>query len=111
MALPAANGHHSILAYRRVLAPNGRYVCSGGSMTQVFQGLLLGPLLSAFGSKKLSTMAAAANSRDLTQIKELVENGKIRPVIDRMYPLNEAAEAFRYLGEGHAHGKVLIKIE
>ena len=63
------------------------------------------------GSKKLGSMTAKPNPKDLVFMKELLEAGKVKPVIDRRYPLSEAAEALRYLGEGHARGKVVITVE
>ncbi len=104
----AANGYHPILDYRRALSPNGIYVVLGGSMAQIFQGMLLGPLLSWTGSKKMGSMMTHSNQTDLVFLKELLEAGKIVPVIDRRYPLSEVAEAIKYLAEGHAQGKVVI---
>jgi NADPH:quinone reductase-like Zn-dependent oxidoreductase len=60
------------------------------------------------GSKKMGGLAAKVVQKDLAYIKGLLEAGKIRPVIDRRYPLSEVPEALRYLGEGHALGKVVI---
>jgi NADPH:quinone reductase-like Zn-dependent oxidoreductase len=107
----AANGYHSILAYKRALNDRGTYVMTGGSMAQMFQALLLGPLISLTGGKRMVSLAAHANQRDLAFIAELFEAGKLKPVIDRRYPLNEAAEAIRYLEEGHARGKIVINVE
>ncbi len=107
----AANGYHSIFEYRRALSPKGIYVMAGGSVAQIFQGLLLGAWLSKTGGKKLGPMSANSNQKDLLFIKELLEAGKISPVIDRRYPLSEAAEALRYLGAGHAKGKVIITMD
>ena len=104
------NGYHPLPAYKRALAPGGIYVMAGGSPAQMFQALLLGPWLSMTGGKKLGAVSAKANQKDLTTIKELLEAGKVVPVIDRCYPLSEAAEAFRYLGAGHARGKVVITV-
>ncbi len=106
----AANGHRPIGDYRRALAPGGVYVVSGGSMTQIFQGMLLGPLLSRFGDKRMGNLAATPNAHDLTTVGEWLEKETIRPVIDRCYPLEETAEAFRYLEREHARGKVVITI-
>jgi NADPH:quinone reductase-like Zn-dependent oxidoreductase len=106
------NGYHSILDYRRALAPRGRYVAIGGSMSQVLQGMLVGPVLSMIGHKKISFMGIARpNQKDLVTVKELVEAGKVAPVIDRSYPLAEAAKAIRYLAEGHATGKVILNVD
>lgn len=104
----AANGYHPILDYRRALSPGGIYVVLGGSMAQVFQGPLLGPLMSRIGSKKMGFMLAHKNQKDLVFMRELLEAGKVVPVIDRCYPLSEVAEAIRYLAEEHAQGKVVI---
>jgi NADPH:quinone reductase-like Zn-dependent oxidoreductase len=107
----AANGYHPILDYRRALSPSGIYVVLGGSMAQIFQGLLLGPLLSRVGSKKMGNMLAHSNQEDLVFMGELLEAGKVVPVIDRCYPLSEVAKAIRYLVEEHAIGKVVITLE
>lgn len=106
----AANGSRPIGDYRRALAPGGVYVVSGGSMTQIFQGILLGPVLSRFGDKRMGNLAASPNAQDLATVGEWLEKGTIRPVIDRYYPLAEAAEAFRYLEQEHARGKVIITV-
>ncbi len=104
----AANGYHSISDYKRALSPRGIYVMTGGSMVQIFQSMLLGPWISMIGSKKMGSLMAKPNKKDLAYIKGLLETGKVVPVIDRRYPLGEAAEALRYLEEGHARGKVVI---
>lgn len=104
----AANGYHPISAYRRALKPGGIYVMAGGSMAQIFQALLLGPWISMAGRKKMGALTAKPNKNDLLVIRELLEAGKVAPVIDRQYPLSEVADALRYLGEGHALGKVVI---
>ncbi len=107
----AVNGYHPLSDYKRALSPGGRYVCAGGSMAQIFQALLLGAWLSRTGDKKLGSMGVAKpDQKDLVFMKELLEAGKIIPVIDRCYPLSEAAEAIRYLEEEHAQGKVVITV-
>jgi NADPH:quinone reductase-like Zn-dependent oxidoreductase len=107
----AANGYHPIWAYKRALTPKGRYVMTGGSMAQFGQAVLLGPLLSMTGKNKMGNMLARPNQKDLAFIKELLEAGKVKPVIDRRYPLREVPMAIRYLGEGHAKGKIVITVE
>ena len=107
----AANGYRSLSAYKRALTPKGIYVMAGGSMAQIFQAMLMGSWMSETGGKKMGGVSAKRSQKDLVIIKELVEAGKVVPVIDRCYPLNEAAEALRYLGEGHARGKVVITVE
>jgi NADPH:quinone reductase-like Zn-dependent oxidoreductase len=106
----AANGYHPILEYRRALGPKGIYVMAGGTLAQIFQGMLLGPWISMAGGKKMGGVSAKVSQKDLVYLKGLLEAGKIRPVIDRRYPLREVPEALRYLGEGHARGKVVISM-
>jgi len=105
-------GHHSIFDYKRALSPKGIYAIVGGSRATIFQAVFLGPLISMTGSKKMGLMAWKPNKKeDLDFIIELIEAGKVVPVIDRCYPLSEAAEALRYFEEGHPRGKVVIIME
>jgi NADPH:quinone reductase-like Zn-dependent oxidoreductase len=106
----AANGYHPIWAYQRALNPQGIYVMSGGSMAQMFQAMLLGPWLSRNGRQKMGNLLARPNQKDLVCMKELLEGGKVVPVIERRYPLRETAEAIRYVEEGHTRGKVVITV-
>jgi len=106
-----ANAHHSVFDYRRALSPNGVCVLVGGSMARIFQSMLMAPLVSRMGRKKMRFFIANMNQKDLVFLKELLEAGKIVPVIDRRYPLSEAAEALRYLEERHARGKIVISVE
>lgn len=106
----AANGYHSIFAYERALKPGGVYVMAGGRAAQMAEALLLGGLVSARGDKKMGSMTAQVSQKDLMLIAQLLETGKIKAVIDRCYPLSQTADALRYLGEGHARGKIVISI-
>lgn len=106
----AANGYHPISAYKRALRPEGIYVVSGGSTAQMFEAMLLGPWMFMTGSRKLGNLAAKPNKKDLSFMKELIEVGKVIPVIDRCYPFSEIPEALRYLEEGHAQGKIVISL-
>lgn len=106
----AANGYHTLGQYRRVLRPHGIYVMIGGTNAQIFQALLLGPLLSMMGRQQFKTVVAKPNRADLDLMRALVEEGKVTPMIDRRYPLSEVAEAIRYLERGHAQGKVVINV-
>jgi len=107
-----ANGHHSLSDYKRALSPEGIYVCTGGTMAQIFESIFMGPLMSRNGDKKMGNMGVAKPDRnDLAFLAELLEASKVVPVIDRRYPLNQVPEALRYLGEGHARGKVVITVE
>ncbi|MFC1524590.1 NAD(P)-dependent alcohol dehydrogenase [Thermodesulfobacteriota bacterium] len=100
---------HSIFAYKRALSPKGAYVMVGGSMTHIFQTLILGSLISMTGTRKMGILGAKAN-KDLAVMIEMMESGKVVPVIDKQYPLSEVPEALRYLGAGHAKGKVVITV-
>jgi NADPH:quinone reductase-like Zn-dependent oxidoreductase len=106
----AANGYHPLSAYERALKPQGIYVMAGGTFSQIFQSMLLGPRKSKPGGKKMGGVSAKASQGDLLILKEMIEAGEITPVIDRRYPLSETAEALRYLGDGHARGKVIITV-
>jgi NADPH:quinone reductase-like Zn-dependent oxidoreductase len=106
----AVNGYHPLAAYKRALTPQGRYIMAGGTMRQIFEVTLLGPRLSEVGGRKLGGVPARVDREDLETLRELLEAGQIRPVIDRRYPFEETAEALRYLGTGHARGKVVIQV-
>lgn len=107
--LLAINGNRRLLEYRRALKPKGKYVMVGGSIAQIFKSLLLGWLLS-FGSRKMYSLAAKSNQKDLEFVTSLAADGIIKPVIDRFYTLEQVAEAVRYVSEGHASGKVIVKV-
>jgi len=104
----AANGYHPLSAYKRALAPQGIYVMAGGTFPQIFQSMLLGQRNSKSGCKKMGGVSAKQSQSDLLVLKALLEDGKIVPVIDRRFLLSETADAVRYLGTGHARGKVVI---
>jgi NADPH:quinone reductase-like Zn-dependent oxidoreductase len=106
----AANGYHSLSDYKRALTPKGIYVMAGGSKAQIFQAMLLGPLMSIFGGRKIGGVSSIPNQADLVFVRGLLEAGKIKPVIDKRFPLSDTAEALRYLGTGHAQGKVVITV-
>jgi NADPH:quinone reductase-like Zn-dependent oxidoreductase len=106
----AANGYHSLGDYKRALAPGGIYVMAGGKTRQIFDVILLGWWYSRGGDKKLANVTAHSSVPDLLVINELVEAGKVKPAIDRTYPLEQTADALRYLGEGYARGKIVIKV-
>ena len=102
--------HRSAFAYQRALSPSGSCFVVGGSVATFFQILLMGPLIRRVTSKKIQVLAVQRNRKDLVFITELCEAGKIVPVIDRRYPLSEVPEALRYLGAGHAKGKIVITV-
>jgi NADPH:quinone reductase-like Zn-dependent oxidoreductase len=100
--------YRSAFSYPRVLKPNGSYYFVGGSVSTIFQILLLGPLIRRTAGKNIRILMVQPNRKDLVAFTELIEAGKIVPVIDRQYPLRETPDALRYLGEGHHKGKVVI---
>jgi len=106
----ATAGYRSLFDYKRALAPNGHYVATGGEMAQIFQPMLLGPWLST-GGRKMSSLAMKPNKKDLAFIKELIEAGKVKPIVEKCFPLMELPEALRYYGEGHSRGKVVITMD
>jgi len=105
----AVNGYHPLSAYKRSLAPAGTYVMIGGTVPQIIQSLLFGPMMS-LGPRKIRSLAAKPNTADLGFIMGLLQEGKLHPVIDRAFPLAEGAAAFLYIAAGHAFGKVLVRV-
>jgi NADPH:quinone reductase-like Zn-dependent oxidoreductase len=103
------NGYRSLAEYRGALAPQGRYIMAGGTPKQIFQAVLMGSWMSRSG-QKMGSVSAHANPQDLDTLSEWIEQGKVVPVIDRRYPLSETVEALRYLGDGHARGKVVVSV-
>jgi NADPH:quinone reductase-like Zn-dependent oxidoreductase len=108
-----AIGNRSVSDYQRALSPRGICVIAGfTSLPRLFGHLVMGRLMSKAGGKKIGMMGVSnANKEDLIMIKELLETGKVVPVIDKSYLLSEAAEAIRYLEKGHARGKVIIIVD
>jgi NADPH:quinone reductase-like Zn-dependent oxidoreductase len=104
------NGNCSIYDYRRALTTQGKYLMVGGSSNQIFQTMLLGLMLSNKNGQTLGMFPAKSSQKDLIHIKELIEAGKIKPVIDRRYLLGETPDAMQYIGEGHARAKIVIVV-
>lgn len=108
----AVNGYHSLLAYRRALGPHGTFVMVGATnkrlLRSMFQIAVFGKLLSRSGKRSYRNFLAKPKQQDLEFVGKLVEDGAIRPVIDRCYPLSETGEAMRYFEEVHPRGKVVI---
>jgi NADPH:quinone reductase-like Zn-dependent oxidoreductase len=109
-------GNHSLLEFRRVLNPKGKYVMigGGGPSDQGLIGPLVNPIkalvLSPFVSQDMGMMLAELNQKDLSILGDLMQGGKVTPVIDRTYPLSQISDALRYLEAGHARGKVVITV-
>jgi 2-desacetyl-2-hydroxyethyl bacteriochlorophyllide A dehydrogenase len=107
----AARKSRSIYDIRRALKPGGIYVSAGGpSVKRLFQEFIIGPRVFKKQGKKIAVINISIKQEDLDFIRKLIEASKIKPVIDRSYPLSETAEAFRYYAKGHARGKVAITI-
>ena len=105
----ATAGYRSIYDYKRALSPKGIYVCTGGAWSQIFQTLILAKRLSEPAGKKLEVLTMKPDF-DFATLKELIEAGKVRSVIDRSYPLEKTGEAFTYYSKRHARGKVVITV-
>ena len=108
-------GNHPLLKYRRVLNPKGIFVLVGAPNEGRWLGgvsvMLKAMMLSPFVSQQFLPFLAELNQKDLTILGELVQAGKLTPVIDRRYKLSEVPAAIRYLEQGHARGKVIISVE
>jgi NADPH:quinone reductase-like Zn-dependent oxidoreductase len=103
-------GNRHLREYRRALKPGG--VCTIIGFTRLgllFEHMIRGPISSRFSRRKVTLMGTAQpNKEDLLEIKTLIEAGKVRPVIEKRFPMSEAAAAVRHVDEGHAGGKVVI---
>jgi NADPH:quinone reductase-like Zn-dependent oxidoreductase len=108
-------GRRPLSQLRRALTPKGTLVIVGGDgggdwTGGFFRGMLRAPVVSLFVSQRLRGLASKVKQDDLATLNELIEAGKVTPVIDRTYPLIEAPDAIRYLEEGHARGKIVITV-
>lgn len=101
--------HHSIFQYKKALLPNGILVVVGGKISSIFQAGVFGSLLSVGGSKKMGILMHKPN-KNLEMISQLFESGKVVPVIDKCYKLNEVPEALLRIGKGRVQGKIVISV-
>lgn len=106
-----AQGQHSIFDYIRALTPDGRYVMVGGASRLINQVLVVGTWLSLIGNRKMGLLLHRPDAGDLEILKGLIEDGTIKPVVDKSYPLSNVSEAFRYYGDGKTRGKLIITID
>jgi NADPH:quinone reductase-like Zn-dependent oxidoreductase len=104
------DSHHSILRIRRALKAKGVYITLGGTSIPIISALIVGSLMSLAGAKWTGLLLwwKIFNPDDVTTLKELIAAGKLRPVIDRRYPLSQVVDALRWVDDGHAKGKVVI---
>ncbi len=109
--------NHSLSECRHILNPKGKYVMIGGGgpndsrWVGPFGRVIHALLVSPFISQKMGMMMADANHNDLTILADMMQSGKVKPVIDRTYKLSELPDAIRYLEQGHARGKVIITVD
>lgn len=103
-----AAASHSFWATRRALRPGGRYVLVGGASKRFFQMMVLGGPASAADSRKTVFLSSSSKLEDLLALKELAEAGKLRPAIEKRFPLAELPAAIRHVEAGHTRGKVVI---
>ena len=104
------DSHHSILRVRRALRPKGVYVTLGGSAFPLFGAMLVGPLISMASDRWSGLLLwwKPFNAADVATLKELIAAGKVKPIIDRRFPLSEVVDALRWVDDGRAKGKVVI---
>jgi len=103
-------GYYPVSTFKRALRPGGTFVLIGGTGAQMLEALLLGPWVFMTGGKKLRLMGVKPNQADLVALKDLIETGKVRSIIERCYPLSEAGKALQHFGNGHTKGKVVVTI-
>ena len=106
----AVNGYQSIWTYKQALCPDGHYVMAGGSAAQMFQAMVLGPLLSRKGGSQLGILSTRLSLQDLEIVRRLIEGGRVRPIIDRTYSFEQIPDAIRYMETGHARAKVVVSV-
>ena len=106
----AVNGYHPISDYLRSLKPEGICVVAGGSMLQLIQAARYKNKVYSSGKQKIKIVSLVQSQKDLVLIRELIESGKIVPVIDACFPLNQTPEAFWYFEKVHPRGKVVISV-
>jgi len=102
--------YRSAFAYARALKANGSYYAVGGSVSTFLQFFVFGPWIRRNSGKNVRLLAVQRNRKDLEDITALCVAGKVIPYIDKQYPLRRVPEALRYLGEGHANGKLVITV-
>jgi len=106
----AVNGYRSIADYLSVLKPGGSCIVAGGSLRQMIQAGIQGRQAAKSGDKKIHILSLEQNQPDMIFLKELLQTGKVAPVIDVIYPMSRTADAFHYCEKEHPRGKVVITI-
>lgn len=106
----AVNGDNSLKTYKKVMNDRARYVMAGGSNKQIFEAVFFGKLKSRKNGMSFAHVSAHFQKDDLEFLKGLLENGFLKVVVDKKYPLEQSREAMEYLYEGHAKGKIIISV-
>ena len=104
----AANAYRPLADYRRALQPGGAYVMTGGGGMQILQAMVIGALVSMTSGRRMGNIMALATKADLVALSELLETGKVKPVIERTVALRDVPDAIRYLEQEHARGKIVV---
>lgn len=108
----AVNGFHPILNYKRCLSKKGTYIAIGGEIKQIIQAIFLGPLISLFSEQKMMFMGISRLSKDnLNLLANLLYSGKIVPIVDKTFPISETVDAFKYILDKQAQGKIVLTFE
>jgi len=105
----AVNGSYSLFTCKSMLKNEGTFVMIGGTIAMIFKSLVFGKILS-LGKKNIRSLAAKPNQQDLEFICNLVSEGKVNPLIEKVFSFDQTSEAMKYLASGHARGKIVIKI-
>lgn len=103
------NGAYPLSLYKRLLKPTGIYIMVGGPIKQFIKNLLLCPIYS-LGKKKFKVLSSKSNPNDLIHILQLIKDGTIKPMIEKIYPLDQTIEAFKMFEKGHSKGKIVIQV-
>jgi NADPH:quinone reductase-like Zn-dependent oxidoreductase len=106
----AANAYRPLADYRRILEPDGAYVMTGGGGVQILQAMLLGALISMTSRRRIGNLMAVAKKKDLVMLGEMLETGKVKPVVDKTVTLRGVPDAIRYLEQEHARGKIVVTV-
>lgn len=106
----AVNGYHPLSAYQRVLTSDGTFIILGGNPSQILGTIAMSQIFSLGNKQIFTNLYATPSGSDLRTLKELIEAGKVSPVITKVFPMKDASKAFEFYGNGHSQGKIVIKV-